>query len=160
MLKDIFNYNPQILFITSLLLFLIYQNIKILIIYIIGYVLNRLLNILLRNIIKDTRLTENGKEKYNMPSGHSQTVIYSLVFITIFLLYINVNNINNHINNNILYVKIIIIILYSFLSLVTLYNCIKYNYHTKDQVFIGSLIGGIFAYLILFIYKTYFNIKP
>lgn len=140
MIKDICNNGPQILFIISILLFLYMKNINILLIYIIGYILNILINRVLRNIIKDKRLTENGNEKYNMPSGHSQAIFFSLVFVSIFLIK----------KNQLLYY--LIILFYTILSVGTASTCIIYNYHTCDQVLVGGFIGGILAYIILYLY--------
>jgi len=134
MIKDICNNGPHILLITSIIIFLWFKNIKLLLIFVIGYILNSCLNILLKNIIKDKRLTEYGDAKYNMPSGHSQSVFYSLIFIVLFLW-----------NKNHLYYWILFF--YIILSIGTVYTCINYNYHTVDQVVVGSLIGGMFAFL-------------
>jgi len=134
MINYIFNNIPDILLITSIIIFLWFKKFKLLLIFIIGYILNRCFNILLRNTIKDKRLTEYGDAKYNMPSGHSQSVFYSLVFIFLFLW-----------NKNSLHYWILLF--YSILCIGTVYTCIIYNYHTIDQAVVGLLIGGMFAFL-------------
>jgi len=144
--KNIYDYGPQILIILSTLLFVYLKKINVLVIYSIGCFINILLNIILKNTIKDTRLTKNGSDKYNMPSGHSQTVFYSLVFMILFLY-----------NNKILLaksIKIFIILLYTVIAVNVAYRCVIFKFHTVDQVVIGSIIGSIFPVL-LYKYSKY-----
>jgi membrane-associated phospholipid phosphatase len=144
--KNIYDYGPQILIILSTILFIYLKKINVLVIYSIGCFINILLNIILKNTIKDTRLTKNGSDKYNMPSGHSQTVFYSLVFMILFLY-----------NNKILLaksIKIFIILLYTVIAFNVAYRCVIFKFHTVDQVVIGSIIGSIFPVL-LYKYSKY-----
>jgi membrane-associated phospholipid phosphatase len=119
---------------------------KILFIYIVGYLINLLLNKTLRKVCKDTRLIENGHEEYNMPSGHSQGVFYSFVFICIFLLYYR-NNTKNKI-----IINLFILLFYTFISFNTVFNCVVMKYHTIDQVIVGSIIGSSMSFLIFYIF--------
>ena len=92
---------PQILFFTSL--FLLYKKYTLFSSYIIGCVINMLLNLILKGIIRQPRPSEdvhifnaslaNGKrlgyDKFGMPSGHVQNVFFSTAFI-----YFALNNTN------------------------------------------------------------------
>jgi len=142
--KNICNYVPYILFITTLILLGIIKNLKLLLFYTSGFLLNIIINRLARNMIKDTRLIENGHEKYNMPSGHSQITLYSTAFlITILVLNpILLNNSNK--NNKITYfINGLIILFYLILSFMTTHKCVDGKYHTIDQVIVGVIIGCV-----------------
>jgi membrane-associated phospholipid phosphatase len=155
--KDICNYVPYILFITTLILLCIIKNIKLLLFYTSGFLLNIIINRLSRNMIKDTRLIENGHEKYNMPSGHSQITLYSTAFlITILLLNpILFSNNNTIFNIKIAYlINCLIILFYLILSFMTTHKCIDGKYHTVDQVIVGVIIGCIIG-----IGSGYYSIK-
>lgn len=111
--------------------------------YIIGYFFNIILNIFLKWIIKEPRPTEskelinilknNNKyihfDKYGMPSGHAELVFYSTFFIYI-------------LTNNIYYFIFCLII-----SFITIYQRVETKSHSVLQVFVGSIIGIIMAYL-------------
>jgi len=141
--KKICKYIPYIVFITTLVLLIVIKNIKLLLFYLSGFLINIIINRLLRNMIKDTRLIENGHEKYNMPSGHSQINFYSTAFIVIIiLLNPNLFNYNNTIKTK-YFVNITIILFYTLLSFMTTYKCVDGKYHTIDQVIVGVIIGCI-----------------
>jgi len=91
-------------------------------IYVIGLMINVTLNKLLKKMINPY-----------MPSGHFQSVFYSLSFVFLIFYYTQKN----------LFYKF-----WKFPSFVSfiliifcLRNCIKYHYHSLLQIFIGSLIG-------------------
>lgn len=141
--KILCNYIPYIVFITTLILLCVIKNIQLILFYLSGFLINIIINRLLRNIIKDTRLIENGHEKYNMPSGHSQITLYSTAFIIIIIilnpLLFNYNT--QHFLNK--FVNYIIILFYLLLSFITTHECVNGKYHTIDQVIVGVLIGSI-----------------
>ena len=64
-----------------------------------------------------------------MPSGHSQSLLFSTMFI-----YLSLKN------KNILYI-------YLFISLLTMIQRVVYNHHTILQVIVGALVGLIFGYV-------------
>lgn len=137
---------PYTLFIISIFLL---RNLKYyLFFYILGFSLNNLLNVSLKLLIKEPRPQDDtkfiellgnrvGHDKYGMPSGHAQNCFFSLVFITLAL---------NQPMITLFYVCI------SFISLVQRY---EYNNHTLIQLFAGSIVGILFAYLIYFFSGKY-----
>jgi dolichyldiphosphatase len=141
MYYNIENEIPIILFVISIIILLVIQNTRLLLLYLAGYLINFIANRLLRNIIKDKRLTENGSEKYNMPSGHAQMSLYSTVFIAIILYK------KNLITNSI--IRGIIILFYLALSYRTCYISVHEKYHTMDQVVVGAIIGAIIGTIIV-----------
>ena len=115
---------PIILGISSLVL--LYNKSNLFSVYIIGFIINSLLNILLKGIIKQPRPSEDihvfniklmsgkriGYDKFGMPSGHAQSVFYS----TFFILFALKNN--------------IITFFYFIISFLTIYQRIKYLNHS------------------------------
>ena len=142
-IKLIGKYGPEILFYSTILLLLLTNQIYLFFIYLIAYSLNRLLNIIIRsNIIDNTPL--NGDHGiHNMPSGHSQTIIFSFIFMMYFL----------KLNKN------IIALFYLSIIANTLHNCIIYNYHTPAQIVAGLLLGTLFAFFTIYLIsqKKYLN---
>jgi membrane-associated phospholipid phosphatase len=126
-------YNPYILVILSIILFYVYDDMKMIVYFIVGYILCIIVNKILKYTIKDERPYWNAeKSLYNMPSGHCMAVFYSITFMYLYFQ-------DNMINNNIVFI-------YFILGLVTIYNCIEGNYHTMDQTIIGTICGIIFTY--------------
>jgi len=131
---------PFVLLFTSI--YLLWNKSTLLIIYLIGFFLNILLNYLLKILIQQPRPSEeinlfnalkaSGKiipfDSYGMPSGHAQEVFYSTFFIYFALK-----------NNK-------VVCLFLLMSLYTGYQRIKYNSHTLLQVICGSIIGSIMGY--------------
>ena len=120
--------------------------------YIIGFFLNSLVNVFLKITIQQQRpnmditkfniaLTNFKNDLFmygipdifGMPSGHTQSAIFSAVFIFLALK-----------NNNIL-------LLYLFVTIITMCQRVYYNFHTVYQVLFGFIVGGIFAYFIFFV---------
>jgi|688.fasta_scaffold22055_3 membrane-associated phospholipid phosphatase len=137
---------PYTLFITSIFLL---RNLKYyLIFYILGFGLNNILNIILKLSIKEPRPKDEtkflefignhiGYDKYGMPSRHAQNCFFSLVYVTLAL---------NQPFITLLYVGI------SFICLIQRY---EYKNHTLTQLFVGSIVGSLFAYLIYFFSGKY-----
>lgn len=134
LLDDIVKNIPKILFIVTLLLFLFVENKLYIFIYVIGLLINYIINRVSRNIIQDTRLIENGTEKYNNPSGHAQVSFFSFAFVTFVLLKKSFFP---------LHYNILIIGFYLALCLITSGTCILHEYHTKDQIVLGTIIGVV-----------------
>ena len=70
---------------------------------------------------------------FGMPSGHSQSVLFSTVFV-----YLSLRK------NKLLYIYLII-------SLLTITQRVVYDYHTILQVIAGSLVGGSFGYFVYYL---------
>lgn len=133
-------YGPQILFGSSI--FLLYKKSNYLFVYIIGFILDTMLNFLIKGIVKQPRpkgdiniFNPNEKQSprmssdiYGMPSGHSQHVFYSTIFI--YLVFKNTN----------------ITFIYAVISILTLIQRVKYQNHYIKQVIVGALIGACLAY--------------
>ena len=134
LLDDVVKNIPGILFIATLLLSLFFENKLYIIIYLIGFLINYIINRVSRNIIQDTRLIENGTEKYNNPSGHAQMSFFSFAFVTFLLL--KTSGFPLHYN-------VSIIVFYLALCLITTGTCIAHEYHTTDQIVLGTIIGSV-----------------
>jgi membrane-associated phospholipid phosphatase len=148
-------YAPIILFILSI--FFLRNTTKYLSFFIIGFIFNNILNIILKLFIKEPRPTTDQKaieigvvngarigfDKFGMPSGHAQNCGYCLAFIIMTL--------NNH----------FITTLYLVVSVISLFQRYLYNNHTILQLIIGLIIGTFFGYFIYIIANKYIvgNIK-
>ena len=106
--------------------------------YLLGFGFNILMNKLIKQIIKEPRPDDSrhikfmeqfhGSEIYGMPSGHAQSVFYSAIF---------------------LYDAHILMFYFSlFISLITLFQRYKFKRHTLTQLFVGSCLGALFAFVI------------
>lgn len=138
---------PIILF--ALSVFLLRNKCNLLFYYIIFYVIGLILNIILKGIIQQPRpsidkktfdLMIKNKERYiskygvpydiyGMPSGHSQSVLFSTIFI-----YFAFHNIK-------------LTIIYLLISIITVSQRVIENHHTVLQVIVGSMIGLIIGYV-------------
>ena len=119
--------------------------------YLVFTIINVIINKILKNEIREPRpingknITDDenyeGIEKYGMPSGHAQ-----LTFFLTTYLYLVKNS-------------IYILLFELFITILGLYQRWKYNRHTINQLFIGSILGIIIAYLSVditnrFLYKN------
>ena len=148
-------YAPIILFFLSL--FLLRNMTKYLSFFVVGFIFNNILNIVLKLLIKEPRPTTDQKaieigvvngarigfDKFGMPSGHAQNCGYCLVFIIMTL--------NNH----------FITTLYLLLSVISLFQRYLNNNHTILQLIIGLIVGTFFGCLTYNIANKYImgNIK-
>jgi len=141
-------FGPQILFLVSLVA--LYSQKTFLIVYVIAMGFNSLLNFAIKALVKQPRPNGdlnvfNGKRHrprilsdiYGMPSGHSQQVFLSTVFVYLVLK-----------NNKLTF-------FYFILSLLTLTQRVNYKNHTVMQVIVGSCVGAIVAYLAYIMAKLY-----
>lgn len=136
---DIFVQGPIILFFINIIS--LGNQKRYLLYYILFYFVNDILNGILKGIIKQPRpigyqnYYESGSIykgvhlNYGMPSGHSQSSLFSLVFLWLvtkspFLLIIE-----------------------SIICLFTLYQRWKNKKHSIEQLFVGGIIGSLMAYL-------------
>ena len=144
MLEKVFDYmgffGPIILFVLTILL--LKNKSTLLTFYVIGFVFNSILNIILKLLVQQPRPTEdvhlfnaakNQKrvwfDKYGMPSGHAESAFYSVSFI-FFALHTPW-----------------ITCMYLLIALNTCYERVKYKNHTLLQVICGSIVGVIVGYL-------------
>jgi len=138
---------PFILFFLSI--FLLWNKQYLLFYYIIGFFFNAILNLIIKGIIKQPRPSEdikifnlalsNGKrfifkngiphDIFGMPSGHSQSSLFSTIFI-----FLSIKKFN-------------VLYFYLLFSLLIMIQRIVFNFHTGFQCIIGALIGTCFAYL-------------
>jgi len=146
-LKKIGENGPMLLlFIT---IFLLRNKYNLLFYYILFFIISLFLNLVLKGIIQQPRpsietktfhLMMKNKERYiykhgipydifGMPSGHSQSVLLSTVFI-----YLSLHDIK-------------IAMLYLFITLITLTQRVIDNHHTIIQVIFGSIIGCLLGYV-------------
>jgi membrane-associated phospholipid phosphatase len=125
--------------------------------FVVGFIFNNILNIVLKLLIKEPRPTTDQKaieigvvngarisfDKFGMPSGHAQNCGYCLAFIIMTL------------NNP------FITTLYLVVSVISLFQRYLYNNHTILQLIIGLIVGTLFAYLTYNIANKYImgNIK-
>jgi membrane-associated phospholipid phosphatase len=97
--------------------------------------LNTIINIVLKKMICQERPLRTTEDKtsydyYGMPSGHSQTVMYSFAYI-VFLA-----------NQNAL-----VYIAFFFLSLVVMYQRHKSQKHSISQIIVGGALGLCLGYI-------------
>ena len=119
----------------------------------VGVFSNAVLNLVLKGLIQHPRPSEDIKQFnlalshgkrflfkdgmphdiFGMPSGHSQSALFSTVYI-----YMSLRK------TNILYV-------YLFISFLTIVQRVAYNYHTVLQVIVGAIVGGSFGYFVYYL---------
>ena len=111
--------------------------------YILGMFINIMINFALKVWIQDPRPKEDIKlfelgvkhgkrstfDQYGMPSGHSQSVGFSLAYILLALQ-------NTHIT-----------LFYLSISLITLMQRFEYKNHTFPQIIVGFFLGLFLGYL-------------
>ena len=159
MLIETFNnvgqYGPGLIFIISI--YLLYKNPILATTYTIGYILNILFNFLLKGIFRMPRPNENMKKfeavmrlnkhidfnQFGMPSGHAQTMIYSLVFVSIALL--STKNKVKGINTSQNWIALMVL-----LSIITLAQRVHFLWHSFAQIFVGSIIGALIGYVFFY----------
>ncbi len=132
---------PYILFVYSL--FVLRSKPNYLAIYSIGFVLNFILNTLLKGIIKEPRPSTNkeiiaimdqaGKyipfDNYGMPSGHAQMAFFSVAY-----LYMVTKNVK-------------VLLLSSAIAIITILQRVYTGRHSVLQILVGGVIGSIVGYL-------------
>ena len=161
-IDEIGKIGPIILLLLSI--HLLWKKAKLLHYYLYGFMANTIVNILLKLIIKEPRpsVDQNkfdlilNQSKNNsiykklihfnmlgMPSGHTQSVIYSTLFIFFALKKYN------------------LLAFYLFISFITIYQRISFNYHTAEQVIVGLIIGLTISYFTFYLatYKIKGNLN-
>jgi membrane-associated phospholipid phosphatase len=150
LIKTIGQNGPIILLITTI--FYLRNKTNLLFYYILFFVISLFLNLILKGIIQEPRpsidtktfnLMMKNKERYvnkhgipydifGMPSGHSQSVLMSTIFI-----YLSLHDIK-------------ITLLYLIISIITITQRVVDKHHTVLQVIIGSIIGCVIGYIAFF----------
>lgn len=142
---NIGEYGPVGLFIASC--FLLWNKKNLIYYYTVGTILNCILNLLLKVSFQQPRpsddvdkfnlaITKGRKHLftmvpfniYGMPSGHSQSVMFSTVYV-----FLSLQNTN-------------ISLFYLSIALITMWQRVNYNFHTIMQVLVGCVVGGLFAH--------------
>jgi len=150
---DFIGFNSPIILLTINTIYLFKQQ-KYLLLYFVFYGIDYLLIGILKDLIKQPRPSGYSNQEYKdgdnytkvnlygMPSGHCGLVFYSVTFLWLVNKYTNV------------------LILQLAISLLTVYQRLKYRKHTLEQLFAGALLGcfvALFAYKIgnrLFAYNS------
>lgn len=138
-------YGPFILF--ALSIYFLYPTLSYLSVYLIVCISNSLINNILKNWIREPRPKDpisyyddnqlTGAQMYGMPSGHAQSVIFSTVFI-----YLTTNSRT-------------LLLLYVFISALSIFQRWKYRRHTIKQLLAGSIVGAIIALCSIYITKQF-----
>ena len=146
-------FGPLILFFLSI--YLLWDSDNLFFYYIVGIFSNSILNLILKGFFQQPRpsydvkhfnlalthgkifLFKNGipYDIFGMPSGHSQLVIFSTVYIYMCLK-----------KTNILYTYLII-------SFLTISQRVYFNHHSVLQVIVGAIVGGSFGYFVYYLAK-------
>lgn len=151
MLSELFNefgsFGPFILIFLSM--YLLWNKQNLFFYYTVGVFIDNILNIILKGLFLQPRPSIDKKEFdlalkhgkrflfkdgmpydiFGMPSGHSQSSLFSTVFI-----YLSLRK------NNIGYT-------YLAISLLTMIQRVVYNHHSILQVCVGATIGSVVGYL-------------
>jgi len=133
------HYGPVILFVFTF--YSLLHTSKYLFVYVIGIIMNSFLNIWLKQRIKEPRPSNPkkfidsdqlvGKNYYGLPSGHAQSVAFSLTFL--------------HLTKS----PIPFIYVLACITVITIYQRWKYRRHTGKQLAIGAIIGSLFAWTLV-----------
>lgn len=115
---------------------------KLIILYLLGIILNHKLN----NDVLGIFFKKYDKQLgFLIPSGHFQSMAFSFIFYIL-----------NH-SSNFIFAHKYILYLYAFIASCTFYNCIKFNYHTINDIIVGIIFGSLFSYLYVNFTKLFKN---
>uniref|UniRef100_A0A6C0EGI7 Phosphatidic acid phosphatase type 2/haloperoxidase domain-containing protein n=1 Tax=viral metagenome TaxID=1070528 RepID=A0A6C0EGI7_9ZZZZ len=150
-LKD-YDYGNKLLFLLSIVF--LYDKKTYLVFYVVGAVLNYILNCILKLVFKHPRPIENMKlfqhemnrrqtvdwreyERFGMPSGHSQETAFSFIYIMMVLQNTKIT------------------LLYFIIMLFTMFQRIYTKRHFFIQVFVGGSIGLFMGYFFYYLASKY-----
>ena len=139
-------YGPIILIIYSC--YLLWDKSNLFFYYVVGIFINAILNLIIKGIIQEPRPSEdlktfelslkNGRrflfkdgiphDIFGMPSGHTQSSLFSAIFI-----FLSLKNLN-------------ILRVYLLISFIIMTQRVAFNHHTINQVIVGAIVGGLFGY--------------
>ena len=143
-------YGPIILIIYSC--YLLWDKSNLFFYYIVGIFINAILNLIIKGIIQEPRpsedlktfelLLKNGRrflfkdgiphDIFGMPSGHTQSSLFSTIFIFLSLRKLNILRV------------------YLIISLIIMAQRVAFNHHTIWQVIVGAIVGGLFGYFMFY----------
>ena len=139
-------YGPIILIIYSC--YLLWDKSNLFFYYVVGIFINAILNLIIKGIIQEPRPSEdlktfelslkNGRrflfkdgiqhDIFGMPSGHTQSSLFSAIFV-----FLSLKNLN-------------ILRVYLLISFIIMTQRVAFNHHTINQVIVGAIVGGLFGY--------------
>jgi membrane-associated phospholipid phosphatase len=140
-------------FLIFLSMYLLWNKNNLFFFYTVGLFIDAILNIVLKGIIQEPRPNVDPKtfnlalthgrrflfkdgipyDIFGMPSGHSQSSLFSTMFI-----YLALKNTR-------------LSFIYLISSLIIMAQRVEFNQHTVLQCIIGAIIGGIFAYIMFYL---------
>ena len=132
-------YGPVILF--AITFYCVINRTPYLIAFVFGSIINIFINKIIKITIREPRPRNQipfideeliGTEQYGFPSGHAQSSFFSLAFLA----FANGPPLT--------------IYFMTFLCAITLYQRYIYRRHTIKQLVSGSIIGIIFAYIVVY----------
>jgi len=143
-------YGPVILIIYSC--YLLWDKSNLFFYYIVGIFINAILNLIIKGIIQEPRPSEdlktfelslkNGRrflfkdgiphDIFGMPSGHTQSSLFSTIFI-----FLSLKNLN-------------ILRVYLLISFIIMAQRVAFKHHTIPQVIVGAIVGGLFGYFMFY----------
>jgi membrane-associated phospholipid phosphatase len=136
-------YGPIVLLVIAIMLLI--NKTKIITLYILFFIINILLNGVIKITIREPRPNGNklfnefenteGTEQYGMPSGHAQSVAYTATFLYLFTKSPD------------------IFMGACFIGAITIYQRYKYKRHSILQLLAGATIGALVAGLCNKIYS-------
>jgi membrane-associated phospholipid phosphatase len=139
-------FGPIIVFLLNI--YLLRLRYPYLLAYLVFFFMNKYVNKILKLVIKQARpdggisfINESytGADKYGMPSGHAQSIMFS----TFFLYFVTGSN--------------LFLIIELFIGTLTLYQRWKYRRHTVEQLCVGSIFGIFISYFSFYVTKKYLS---
>jgi hypothetical protein len=146
-MKTIGEYGPIILILTNI--WLLFGKQHFLFYYVIFILISILINLFLKQLIKQPRpsidlntfnMTLKNNERFikrdgvpydifGMPSGHTQSVIYSTIY------------------NYLVFRNMKMTFWFVLISFITMFQRVAYNHHTVSQIVVGFIVGALLAYV-------------
>jgi len=151
---------------TAFAIYILWNKPNLFFYYLVGVVTSAILNLILKGILKQPRPSEDLKEFnlaiknghrfvfkngiphdiFGMPSGHSQSVMFTLTYISFALKNLKIS------------------LSFLFVALLTMAERVIDNHHTFMQIVFGGLIGILYGYLFYYFaqekIKGVINEKP
>jgi len=136
-------YGPVILF--TITFYCLIERTPYLIVFVVGSILNSLLNSFLKSVLREPRpngqidfIDHNhliGSNLYGLPSGHAQSVFFSLTFL--------------YLSNG----PIPFLYLMACITILTIYQRWKYKRHSIKQLSFGAIIGILYGWVLVYLTK-------
>lgn len=151
MIIDLFDYighyGPVILF--TITFYCLIERTPYLTVFIFGSILNSFLNSFLKSVLREPRpqgqihfIDHNhliGSNLYGLPSGHAQSVFFSLTFL--------------YLSNG----PIPFMYLMTCITFLTIYQRWKYKRHSIKQLALGAIIGILYGWVLVYLTKYYLH---